>query len=631
MRTERARYEHIEVDTDCDASCSDFDSESHVSLGDTTNKHDNLDDIFTFKDIKYSIKGSEILHGVSGHVMKGQLVAILGHSGAGKTTLLNALSGRQNTGKLSGEICHNGEKVTNIQRLNEMCGYVTQNNLLYPTATAKESIEFAAKLRLPQYISDKVKQQSIDSVISALKLKHCENRQNSTAFKSGLSGGEAKRVSIGIELITNPQLLFLDEPVSGLDSYTSLQTIKILKNLTENHQKQILLTIHQPSAEIFSMFDKVILMSNGHCVYFGAPTDLSQYFKLLGYNCPKIRNFADFVIHSIQEDPEFFISAWEKFQFDPIYGYTENYNLPSINSSKQTNETTEVIKRDGKCTSFCNNLPIAPFWRQLWYLMVRDIVGIYRNPVPMLARNFNTILMSAVVTLIYFHIPDTMRGAQDLNTFLFFICTHAFVSGLCNAFNFIVDTRIIMEHERKARTYSVTAFLLSKLMLSSTICLIETFLVAFMTSYGVLYSSWSWSLVRQFHVILFLMASTSSGFGALTATQCKSMAEAMWVPAMFTPIMLFNNLTADMTRTSSWISWIRYINFQSYGMECIYHAAFYNRTIKMNALVTITGEQYLDYLNVGTESFTYNIGMVAMFACMFWFVTWSVLVNRCGC
>eukprot|EP01084_Bolivina_argentea_P114935 204512_1 len=257
-------YSRLNIDGDTDGCylSSGYDTESHVSLGDNCKLNDNIEEkMFSWNNIEYSINGKKILHGISGQIMKGQLVGILGHSGAGKTTLLNALSGRQKIGKLSGEIHHKGCKITNILKLKELCGYVTQSDMLYPTSTAKECIEFVADLRLPPYISDKIKQQSVDSVISSLKLSSCKDTKVGTDFKSGLSGGEAKRVSIGIELITNPQLLFLDEPISGLDSYHALKTMKILKNLTSKHEKQILLTVHQPNQEIFNMFDKLILMS----------------------------------------------------------------------------------------------------------------------------------------------------------------------------------------------------------------------------------------------------------------------------------------------------------------------------------------------------------------------------------
>lgn len=171
---------------------------------------------------------------MSGTVQPGEFVAIIGASGAGKTTLLNFLSGRQISQNLvkTGDILVNGVSKDSIPNFSAYSAYVQQDDILFQTMTVRECLEFAAKLKLPG--SMEVKMARVNDIINTLKLVKCQNTRIGGPLVKGVSGGERKRTSIGVELITDPSLIFLDEPTTGLDSFTATSVMETLGELAKN-------------------------------------------------------------------------------------------------------------------------------------------------------------------------------------------------------------------------------------------------------------------------------------------------------------------------------------------------------------------------------------------------------------
>ena len=145
--------------------------------------------------------------------------------------------------------------------------------------TVRECLTFAAKLKMQG--TDEHKMERVDQLINDLYLQKCQNTYIGGQLVKGVSGGERKRTSIGVELITNPTLLFLDEPTSGLDSYTATQVMKILRNLAKSG-RTVIQTIHQPNSEIFRLFDKLMLLSSGKTIYFNDADRAVEYFNSIG-------------------------------------------------------------------------------------------------------------------------------------------------------------------------------------------------------------------------------------------------------------------------------------------------------------------------------------------------------------
>ncbi|XP_002970205.2 ABC transporter G family member 11 [Selaginella moellendorffii] len=240
-----------------------------------------------------------LLHGLNGYAEPGYLMAVMGPSGSGKSTLLDALAGRlaKNTTQ-SGEVLLNGRRT----RLSYgIVAFVTQDDALIGTLTVKETITYSAKLRLPDLMPRKDKKAIVESTIMEMGLQECQNTPVGNWHLRGLSGGEKRRLSIGLEILTRPRLLFLDEPTSGLDSASAFFVTQTLKNLARDG-RTVIASIHQPSSEVFELFDRLYLLSHGKTIYFGDAPAAKEFFASAGFPCPPLRNPSDHYLRAINSD-----------------------------------------------------------------------------------------------------------------------------------------------------------------------------------------------------------------------------------------------------------------------------------------------------------------------------------------
>ena len=203
----------------------------------------------------------------------------MGPSGSGKTSLLNVLSQRSSTlskgSFVEGKVSIN-DRDLEIGDFGKIAAFVQQDDVLIKQLTPKELLTFAGRIRtnLDQALID----QRVERILTRLGLQHCKNTMVGGFMIRGISNSERKRCSIGYEMITEPSLILLDEPTSGLDSHTSTQICQLLR--TESYRGQtVVATIHQPSAEIFMMFDRVMFLADGYTIYSGPPEKCFDYFQ----------------------------------------------------------------------------------------------------------------------------------------------------------------------------------------------------------------------------------------------------------------------------------------------------------------------------------------------------------------
>lgn len=262
-----------------------------------------MTNIFSWQHIEYTIplgKGEHrrLLNDVTGYVAPGKLTALMGESGAGKTTLLNALAQRIDTGVMSGNLLIDGQPIP--VDFPSQIGYVQQMDTHVPTATVREALLFSAKLRQPTSVSLSEKKAYVETC-----LRMCGLEAYGDAIVGSLDTEHRKRTTIGVELAAKPKLLlFLDEPTSGLDSQSAWAIMLCLRSLANNGQA-ILCTIHQPPAELFQIFDRLLLLrTGGETVYFGDigpnSTILTRYFEQNGSRtCAPEENPAEFMLEVI--------------------------------------------------------------------------------------------------------------------------------------------------------------------------------------------------------------------------------------------------------------------------------------------------------------------------------------------
>jgi ABC-type multidrug transport system ATPase subunit len=262
----------------------------------------------SWRDLALKVKlksGAErtLLHGVSGQVPPGQVLALMGASGAGKTTLLNCLA--QRTTGWTGSVTLNGASIDGAV-FRRIAGYVTQDVPTLEFLTVRETLLYAARLRLPGAMPAAAKVGRVERVIDLLDLRGCAHTRVGRPAEAGgvISGGERRRLALGCELLFDPHLIICDEITSGLDAASAMRIGLILRRLAREEGRTVVLTLHQPRAALLDVFDQLMLLAGGRVVYYGPSQHrpLAAYFARAGFPLPRYENPADGVIDLINAD-----------------------------------------------------------------------------------------------------------------------------------------------------------------------------------------------------------------------------------------------------------------------------------------------------------------------------------------
>ncbi|CDP09281.1 unnamed protein product [Coffea canephora] len=285
-----------------------------------------------------------LLNGLNGYAQPGRIMAIMGPSGSGKSTLLDSLAGR-----LSGNLVMTGNILLNGRKRRLDYGgvaYVTQQDTFLGTLTIRETIKYSAQLRLPSNINKDEANDIIEKTIMEMGLQDCADNLIGNWHLRGISGGEKKRLSIALEILTQPQLLFLDEPTSGLDSAAAFFVTQVLKNVACGG-KTVIASIHQPSSEVFTLFDDLFLLSGGETIYFGEAKMAVEFFADSGFDCPSRRNPSDHFLRCTNSD------------FDDVNArlmgsrrISENYKPSGLLLDMATTEIKEKLIQKYKCSKY---------------------------------------------------------------------------------------------------------------------------------------------------------------------------------------------------------------------------------------------------------------------------------------
>ena len=349
--------------------------------------------------------------------------------GAGKTTLLNYLSGRQISQNLDkkGKIFVNGVERSQMGgNFSALSAYVQQDDILFQTMTVRECLEFAAKLKLKGTLTQKMER--VDEIIKELRLNKCQNTKIGGPLVKGVSGGERKRTSIGVELITDPQLIFLDEPTTGLDSFTATSVIETLKELA-NSGRTVISTIHQPNSDIYELFDRLMLLAQGKIIYFNEARLAVDYFASLGdkYRCPELSNPADHFMSIMSIESQEIAEDLEdknqktQTQIQEEYAQKIEYFCTSYQQSALKNDHKAVHPEVKPITNQDVQENHVSWFYQLGLLLRRNFLNTVRLPQTSYVKLIVTVI-TAIFTIILFQNCDgTIQGVQNRNGALFFM------------------------------------------------------------------------------------------------------------------------------------------------------------------------------------------------------------------
>ncbi|KAK3256148.1 hypothetical protein CYMTET_34700, partial [Cymbomonas tetramitiformis] len=286
-----------------------------------------------FRNLSLTIGDNMVLNKVCGEYRAGRMVAVMGPSGCGKSTLLNTLCGKATYGERTGKVTINKKKA-DVTLLKSVMGFVPQDDTVYGDLTVLENLVMSARLRLPAKSSSEKLKSLVQGVVEVLQLTHIQASIVGTVLKRGISGGQKKRVNIGVEMVTEPYVLFLDEPTSGLGATDTLVTMKALHSLART-QRTIVAVIHQPRYQVFLLFHDIhLLYPGGWDVYFGPAKTTEPYFNALGFVTPSAENPADFFL-------------------DIISGTITHVNIPGFHSKDLCQWWRQfVMAHDGRLTGW---------------------------------------------------------------------------------------------------------------------------------------------------------------------------------------------------------------------------------------------------------------------------------------
>ncbi|KAK9290111.1 hypothetical protein L1049_008275 [Liquidambar formosana] len=254
-----------------------------------------------FKDLTLTLKGKNkhLMRCVTGKIMPGRVTAVMGPSGAGKTTFLSALAGKATGCTMTGLVLVNG-KVESILSYKKIIGFVPQDDIVHGNLTVEENLQFSARCRLSADLPKPDKVLVVERVIETLGLQAVRDSLVGTVEKRGISGGQRKRVNVGLEMVMEPSLLILDEPTSGLDSSSSQLLLRSLRR-EALEGVNICMVVHQPSYALFKMFDDLVLLAKGGLtVYHGSVKKVEEYFAGIGITVPERVNPPDHFIDILE-------------------------------------------------------------------------------------------------------------------------------------------------------------------------------------------------------------------------------------------------------------------------------------------------------------------------------------------
>ncbi|KAL3698081.1 hypothetical protein R1sor_012157 [Riccia sorocarpa] len=243
---------------------------------------------------------SKVVQGVTGYARPGSLLALMGTPDSGPSTLLQALSGKlPPTGKVYGEIFLNGQR---RKLKNRTYAYVEKDDHLISTLTVRETLFYAALLQLPDSLPCSEKLARVDSLIADMDLEELSGSRVGKCGESGaLSRGKRRRISIAVQLLTKPSLVFVEHPIDYLDSISAFVVMGILKKLTADGCT-VIMSVEQMGSEIFNLLDKVCLLSSGKTVFFGRASAALEHYASAGMPCPAMYNPADHLLRAINTE-----------------------------------------------------------------------------------------------------------------------------------------------------------------------------------------------------------------------------------------------------------------------------------------------------------------------------------------
>ncbi|KHN45207.1 Pleiotropic drug resistance protein 1 [Glycine soja] len=524
----------------------------------------------TFDEIKYSVdmpqemkkqgvfeERLELLKGVSGVFRPGVLTALMGVSGAGKTTLMDVLAGRKTGGYIEGGITISGypKRQETFARIS---GYCEQFDIHSPNVTVYESLLYSAWLRLPREVDHATRKMFIEEVMELVELNSIREALVGLPGENGLSTEQRKRLTIAVELVANPSIIFMDEPTSGLDARAAAIVMRTVRN-TVNTGRTVVCTIHQPSIDIFDAFDELLLLKLGGEQIYAGPlghhcSDLIQYFEAI-QGVPKIKegyNPATWMLEVTSAGTE----ASLKVNFTNVYRNSELYrrNKQLIKELSIPPEGSRDLHFDSQYSQTLVTQCKVCLWKQH--------LSYWRNTSYTAVRLLFTMLIALLFGIIFWDIGLKRRKEQDLFNAMGSMYAAVTFIGVQNGASvqpIIAVERTVFYRERAAGMYSALPYALAQVIIELPHILVQTLMYGIIV-YAMMGFDWTTSKFLWYLFFMYFTFLYFTFYGMMTlAITPNAHVAAILSSAFYAIWSLFSGFIIPLSRIPIWWKWYYWI------------------------------------------------------------------------
>jgi ABC-type multidrug transport system ATPase subunit len=570
----------------------------------------------SFRDLRVVLNDAEnrvLLDGLSGEAFPGQMIGIMGPSGSGKTTLISALSQRPmppNT-TLYGKVTLDNIALSAAH--GKIIGLCPQDSCLIPTLTVYETILYSAILRLPRDTDTESIHSTTREAIRKVRLDSVMSSQVGGYGRiRGISGGERRRVSVAMEIVINPKVLLLDEPLSGLDSSSAKQVISALKSLAGT-DCIVMLSLHQPSPAIFNMLDSVLLLASGRCLYNGPPSGINAFFD--GFDIPK---------PTMDDTPDFLLECASEEQIvNKIVRSQRGCPAGPMDKLVDCDDIElQSVSRGGR-ERVCTLRPPhggAALTTELATLTWRNTLDILRNPSLLILHCVLALGMGVFAGCVFFQVGLDTAGAQNrAGGLIFALAFFAFTS--LTTVDLIFTEKRIASREINSGYYRRWTYVVSKLVLDGLFLRFLPTLLFSAPFYPMMGLDSDPHRVALFLMILGTFAVAVGALSLAMTLLSRSAGQASFAMNIILLVCLLNSgFFVNAENMPDWVSWLRYISFFFYGYSVLITnevaGLLFNFVVEgYTAVENVRGATFLSILGVNPNEMTnYIIILDCMYA-----------------
>jgi len=538
-------------------------------------------------------KTKVLLNEISGEARDGEILAVLGASGSGKSTLIDALANRIAKGSLKGTVTLNGEPLES-RLMKVISAYVMQDDLLFPMLTVEETLMFAAEFRLPRTLSKSKKKMRVQALIDQLGLRNAAKTVIGDEGHRGVSGGERRRVSIGIDIIHDPIILFLDEPTSGLDSTSAFMVVKVLQRIAQSGSI-VIMSVHQPSYRILGLLDRLLFLSRGQTVYSGTPSTIPLFFSDFGHPIPENENRTEFALDLVRElegSPGGtkalveFNKSWQNMKRSTRISNNINASetpthgclslKEAISASISRGKLVSGAASDASATSMVPNFANPP-WIEIAVLSNRAITNSRRMPELFGIRLGAVVVTGFILATMFWRLDNSPKGVQERLGFFAFAMSTTFYT-CADALPVFLQERYIFMRETAHNAYRRSSYVLSHSLTALPALIFLSLAFASITFFAVGLDGGLLGFLFYFLIILAAFWAGSSFVTFLSGVVPHVMLGYTIVVAILAYYLLFSGFFINRNRIPDYWIWFHYMSLVKYPYEAVLQNEFHDPT-----------------------------------------------------